>query len=364
MNAREKTLVVLLGIAAVAWAGRTVASRYKGKLEKYDNDIRKLNKGLAEIELERGKAANALERWYEEFGSQTLSMDVNEATTRLRDELNALAEQSRLQEIVVAPGGRPTAWLKNDLQALSCSVKAEGKLDEIVAFLFDLHCQPYAVRCKSLSLTRVVKGTRRKKGKSDRDQGLLKMSAQFDTLILPANQMVSRIEPAVLEKGLRKTVERPMLASVRDYRPLLRKRLFQPYEPPPPPPKPVVAKKSAKPAVATKQEPPPRDAHMVMSRLFSSPRGQIAVLEKPGTGKRPGEGEDEYKEVGDDMFGGTLIFVHPKGAVTEKVGVRRFHAIGQELRDFVPLTEENQPVIYHELLKLENRAAGISQGPR
>jgi hypothetical protein len=28
----------------------------------------------------------------------------------------------------------------------------------------------------------------------------------------------------------------------------------------------------------------------------------------------------------------------------------------------VPLTQENQPVIYHELLKLQSRAAGISQG--
>ena len=98
---------------------------------------------------------------------------------------------------------------------------------------------------------------------------------------------------------------------------------------------------------------------MVVRGLLSSPRGQLTVLEKPS--KRPGEGEDEYKEVGDEMFGGTLIFIHPKGAVTEKDGVRRFHAIGQELGDFVPLTEENQPAVYHELLKLQNRTAGISQ---
>jgi len=361
MNAREKILVVLVGIAAVALVGREVASRYRGTLQEYDNDIRTLNKDLAKIELERGEVAIAMERWYGEIGSQTLSMDVNEATTRLRDELNALAEMSRLQEIAVAPGGRPTSWLKNDLRTLNCSVKAEGKLDDVVRFLYDLHCQPYAVRCKSLTLSQAVKGIRRTRSKGDRDKGLLSMSLQLDTLILPANELVPQIQPAVLEKGQRKLVPRTMLASLQDYRPLLHKELFQPYEPPERPAR--TTRKPPTPAVRQpqpKREPPPPDAHMVLRGLISSPRGQLTVLEKPG--KQPGE--DEYKEVGDEMYGGTLIFVHPKGAVTEKDGERRFHAIGQELQDFVPLTEENEPAVYHELLKLESRAAGISQGSR
>jgi hypothetical protein len=56
-------------------------------------------------------------------------------------------------------------------------------------------------------------------------------------------------------------------------------------------------------------------------------------------------------------------FVHPRGAVTEKGGERRFHAIGEPLQNCQPLTESDQPVVYHDLLKLEARMAGINRGP-
>ncbi len=93
----------------------------------------------------------------------------------------------------------------------------------------------------------------------------------------------------------------------------------------------------------------------MLGRVLSSPRGQLAVLED-----RARRGEDEYKEVGEEMYGGTLIFVHPTGAVTEKDGQMRFHAIDEALRNCKPLTENEQPELYEELMKLEKRATGIS----
>ena len=72
---------------------------------------------------------------------------------------------------------------------------------------------------------------------------------------------------------------------------------------------------------------------------------------------------DKRVVVGESFFGGTLVYVHPKGAVSELNGVLRFHAIGDPLQVAQPLTEEVQPEVFHEVRKLEAQAAGISQGP-
>jgi len=365
MNVREKVLVLLFGVVIVAFVSRTIMRNYSEALQDYGSLKRAQEKKLEKIRAEKQEANFARMLWIEELGPQTLSMDVNEAKTKLRDELYALAGESLLREINVTLVDRTSLWppsgKKSGVQVLRGTVTAEGYLEEIVEFFFNLQRQPYAVRCKSLMLDQIVKGSRRRKG--NRETGLLKVTAHLDTLILPANQMVPQFRPAVLEKDKRKMVVRAMLANISDYKPLLDKHLFKPYEPPPPPP-PRRRSEKRRPTRNVKRGPepepekPPEDAHMTLRGVLSSPRGQITVLEKPG---KKG-GDDEYKEVGDTMFGGTLIYVHPKGAVTEKGGERRFHAIGQELQDFVPLTEENEPVIYHELLKLENRSTGISQG--
>jgi hypothetical protein len=50
--------------------------------------------------------------------------------------------------------------------------------------------------------------------------------------------------------------------------------------------------------------------------------------------------------------------------VTEKDGQMRFHAIDAQLQNYKPLTENDQPVVYEELMKLEKQATGISARPQ
>ncbi len=116
---------------------------------------------------------------------------------------------------------------------------------------------------------------------------------------------------------------------------------YKPVTPPPPPP--------------AKQPPP--DANLVLARIVSSPRGQEVVLEDP----RNKNAEDKRVEVGDTLYGGTLVLVSTKGAVSEKEGTLYFHELTKTLRECVPLTEETQPALLEEVMKLEHRAAGISQ---
>ena len=360
MKSRERILLIVLGAAVGLLVVRTVVVRYMGVLRGYDAQIAQSQMELEKSQQEIARAQNGRAQWLE-IGAQTLSMDGNEATTRLREEMTKLTEDSGLREVDVALESMPKTWLKNRVRVLNFVVGGQGKLDDVVAFLFKLHRQPYAVRVKNLTLDLVAKPTRRKEA-APGQRGLLNMKASLDTLILPANQMVLKIEPAALEAGKRKDFERTELAALVDYKPLLDKKLFQPYEPPPR----IVEKNPKQPVKVTPQPaqqvvqapPPPADAQMVLGRLLSSPRGQLAVLE----GRKP-NAEDTYIEVGEEMYGGTLVYVHPLGAVTEKDGQFRFHAIGEPLQNCKPLTEQDQPVVYSELMKLMSEATGITRRP-
>ncbi len=103
---------------------------------------------------------------------------------------------------------------------------------------------------------------------------------------------------------------------------------------------------------------PAADQNMVLSRVYSSPRGQIAVLQDPANP----QGEDKRVEVGEGFYGGTLVFVHQKGAVSERDGLRQFHVIGEPLRNAKPLTQVDHPQIWSEIAKLERLALGRNGG--
>ena len=88
------------------------------------------------------------------------------------------------------------------------------------------------------------------------------------------------------------------------------------------------------------------------------------LLEEPAArGRRGGQSESTYKQVGDPMYGGTLVFVHPRGAVTEQDGKLLFHPLGEPLNSGRELSAEEEPIVYHELLKLKEKARGISERP-
>lgn len=363
MNKRERMMMILMGVGLALAAGRGGVKLYRDALNDYRTQITGLERDINKVKLDQAEAEFIKQRWLTEIGPQTLSMDENEAMTRLRNELYRLTDQAKLRDVRVDLG-RPAPWGRNKIRVLNCTVSAQGNLDDLVAFMFELHRQPFAVRIKNLSVGQVRKGGDLARV-SAADKGLLKMTARLETLLLSGNQMIEPrwIQVAKLEPEKRQPVGRTMLASLGEYKPMLDKKMFQPYEPPPPPrpttPRQPTAPRQAERPAQVAPTPPPRDAQMIVGRLLSSPRGQFVVLEDP---RQRGQAE-EHREIGEEMYGGTLIFVHPQGAVTEKGGERRFHAIGEPLQNCQPLTESDQPVVYHDLLKLEARMAGINRGP-
>jgi len=127
---------------------------------------------------------------------------------------------------------------------------------------------------------------------------------------------------------------------------------FTAYRPTVPPPK-----------VEDRPPPPPPDANLTLARIVSSPRGAHVVLEDPDP--RNKGAEDKRVEVGDTLYDGILVFVHPKGAVSQKDDKLRYHPLTRPLRECEPLTIEAQPELFDAVmqLKLEERATGISRGP-
>src|SRR5690606_14909549 len=98
------------------------------------------------------------------------------------------------------------------------------------------------------------------------------------------------------------------------------------------------------PVIAQNPTPPPRvetpppDAAKVLARVLSSPLRQQAVLVDPGQQANPAA-TDTRVNLGEPLFGGTLVYVHPRGVVSERDGVLRFHAIGVPLQQAQQLNE-------------------------
>lgn len=367
MNPRERKMIIVVGALLVLFAGRGIYKFYTAKLAAYAKETVNLNRQINTINLERAEAEQAKLEWIERLGPQTLSVDVNRTMTLLRDDLYTLSDKASLSDVNLDLG-RPSPVGKHGVRVLNCSIAGTGKQEQLTEFMLQLHRAPYQVRIKHLVIARARRTSPSRKPETAEERAALRATIQLETLILPGNPMVKPewIMLAELEEGKRKAVPRTSVATLDGYKKMLDKKMFQPYEPPPPvvvkpPPATQPATQPVAPPVqvALPPPPPPRDAEFILARLLSSPRGQMVVLQDNRQQNIP----DEYKEVGDEVYGGTLIYVHPLGAVTEKEGQRRFHTIGKPLKEAQPLTAQEQPMVYDELLKLEKRAEGIKDQP-
>jgi len=455
VNQREKIMAGVVGGVALLWGGNTAKTQYVETLEQLDRQIESKTRELKEVEHNQEAANKGILEW-DAFGSHTLSMDTSEAKNLLRRELLALTDRTGLGEDSHVDLQQVSSWSKSKIRLLGASVKAEGKLDVIAQFLFQLHRQPYQIRCKRVTLTPRIEQERKGRSKpryAPKENPHMSLTVDLDTPILPPLTKIEKIKPVNLDRdpeGGRQEVSRRLrFQALAEYTNINSAR-FHPFIPPPPPPSkatgptpannaPNVAvnttlkwkpgartqthliyfskDRDLKEAVATqpaatfkpsetlaqnetyfwrvdekgvsgttrgdvwrfttvkpgqkpvetqpeqkteppKPTPPPADADMIVRGLLSGPLGQQVVLQAPR------KKTDKRVEVGDEIFGGTLILVHSTGAVSERSdGSRRFHAVGEPLKQGQPLTEEEHPVVYHELAKLEQRAMSINKQP-
>lgn len=233
MNPR---LMIALVAVLLLVVGQAAFRGYRDKLNSLDSDIRKKKADLVRIQQTQKREQRGRWEWAR-AGRQTLSTDANEAQTLLRDELFRLTGQTGLANADIQIQGVRPFGRKVGLRTLNCKVTGEGTLADIVKFLFELHRQPYEVRCKRLALDRP-------KGKNVPVERLV-MTAELDTLILPTEEGLPTVQPVDLAGGHREPMSRPAELRLEGYAELLKKKMFEPYTPPIPPPTKVVARTPA-----------------------------------------------------------------------------------------------------------------------
>ncbi|UCD29249.1 MAG: hypothetical protein JSV03_01860 [Planctomycetota bacterium] len=354
MNPREKFLIVFLAIFGLLAVGRTVKRSYEAKIDGLDDKISSLVKKDTIAKAEKRRAVKGINEWFE-TGMQTISTDLNQTKERLRDKLNELASKSGMGQAIIKLNQKEDKVGKNGVKALEFRVTSEGRLQQVVQFLFNIHRQHYLVRCTHLEIGLVS---------DKKKQGQLKMDAHFETLILPSNKTVpaKMIETKLAQTKPAEVPDRLAFASLNDYQKSIKPELFEAFKPTPRPRPTTVQRPTGtgpKPPSPPKPPPPPPDSELALRRILSSPRGQQVVLED----ERNKNAEDKRVEVGETLYGGTLVFVHPTGAVSDKQGQWRFHPMGLKLKECKPLTKEDYPAVFHELSKLQQRSGGITKGP-
>jgi hypothetical protein len=111
---------------------------------------------------------------------------------------------------------------------------------------------------------------------------------------------------------------------------------------------------------------PPADADFVVGRLLSSPLTQQVVLEDR---RNPAAPAEKRVEIGQPLYDGTLVYIHPKGAVSEKTQengsiLLRIHPIGEPVRNLQTIVENDArfPDVYYKVMKLKSKVAGITEG--
>lgn len=126
--------------------------------------------------------------------------------------------------------------------------------------------------------------------------------------------------------------------------------------------KPVVPPPATQPGPPVPPPPPPLYADFFVGRVITSPLIRQVVLEDR---KNPQAPVDKRVEIGEPFFDGVLVYLHAKGAVSEKDGRWRLHLIGEQVRNAQALTPDDRryPDVYHEVLKLRDSLSGITEGP-
>lgn len=231
MNPRERQLVMIIGGTIGAVALYQLVDRLTVRpVREAAAKVQDLEGRYVSLQRERAALPELGKRWTQ-FLRRTYSQDERDTQNLLREDLIRLASKHKLRNVVWTP--RAVSHIpKSDIRTLGFLAKAEGNLNDVVAFLRDFYRMPILARIRKMRLAPV-----HQVGGSDeiRIDELL-----VETLVLPefeAVDPVSRVlkgattlpaDPAFVPSSLR-------VASVTDpdVRLLGERNVFKAYEPPP-----------------------------------------------------------------------------------------------------------------------------------
>ncbi|MCL2330846.1 MAG: hypothetical protein FWC56_06050, partial [Phycisphaerae bacterium] len=182
-------------------------------------------------------------------GQQTLALTAHDVQTLFRPNIDELVQEVGLTKTSVQiqdASVMASASVKGAeaLKSLKCVVTADGSLDKILSFFYKLHQRPYFIRCQKFTIEHSTE--------KNAPKGMMRMRAEIDTLLLPnekslvnekktpgVEDLLPHYEPVnLVNPPSNPTTQpaRPKIAKLDDYHDIIRKKIFQRYEPPIPPP--------------------------------------------------------------------------------------------------------------------------------
>ncbi|MBN1510861.1 MAG: hypothetical protein JXB13_02510 [Phycisphaerae bacterium] len=312
MKAREKKL--LIGFAAVV--GVIVISRLAPNLGSAFDYTRRIADAREELEdLEKIQSQFQDDQaLYAEYVARTGGTDADAVQAEVKPRIDALMLGCSLDRARVAP--KIIEDPKTKIAAVKFSVTAEGTWANALRFVRDLYELPGVAQCTSLKLSPATKRLREDRVKIDVD---------VEVTVLPRMKAAGAIETGDPPDAIIKHNDPNLLAMAEPFWPPV-------AEPVPPPPPPVG------PGDDDQGPPPPPEIRdplrheKFITMAWTYGRGEVTIASRVNTTLR------EVKYVGDDLDGGSIILVHPLGAVTRRDnGAEEFYPTGERLADCVPV---------------------------
>ncbi len=312
MKAREKKL--LIGFAAVV--GVVVVSRLApnlGSAFDYTKRIADAREELEDLEKIQSQFQDDQAR-YAEYVARTGGTDPRAVEHQVKPRIDALIAACNLDRPSVAPKSNSDG--KTKITTVKFSILAEGTWPDALRFVRELHELPAVAQCTSLKLQPATRRLREDK---------VKIDADLEVTVLPGMKAAGAIETGD-----------PPDVIIRHNDP----NLLAMAEPPFWPPVPVLHQPSTPtgpddndqgpPAPLEPRDPLRHEKFITMAWTYGP--GEVTIASRVNTTLR------EVKYVGDDLDGGSIILVHPLGAVTRRDnGAEEFYPTGERLADCVPV---------------------------
>ena len=274
MGRREKILAIAIGLAATVFVlYMAVDKLVLSKVDSLRKQEAKLQEDIILNEAKRGQYERQASR-LPGLLDRTFGSEEYVASERVQARLTKLLKASGLK-ILLTPQGGPK--VQGKYKEISWQVVAQqGKLEQIINFMFLLDSEPYLHRVENLTLT------------PKHRSGTMDMKLRFVTIV-PARRGAEETppgevaqappDPQALQSDQRKQYD--IIASRDPFRPYLKRP-----EPPKPPPTP--------PKIAEGPSPPPPPARQKIVSLASWAGQQEVHVRDVKTGKtdilKPGQG--------------------------------------------------------------------------
>lgn len=227
MNKRERILTIVIGILGVAFVGRVVVKGYLSALDDARSDVRQAERKLEDAEKAAREYQERREYW-SHVGKQTLTQDAATIGNLLREDLLRMSREAGLQQAEIDPGGVRSPNERKPVGTAHPKVRAEGRMENMLKFLYLVQTQPYYVRCSKMTLTPEEIRDRRTGKRST--TGKMSLILDLETLVLWDSRKYPPVEP---DPDNDLGPERLVYAELDPYLQQISPNLFAVWVPPP-----------------------------------------------------------------------------------------------------------------------------------